>query len=256
MPLSAPFLKRLILLPERIDRAAFPFSRLSWLEDDFQLGFTAPITILAGENGSGKSTLLEAIASLCGFSAYGGNQHHRLLHVGGANPLRDALRAAWLPKVTHGFFFRAESFFNLANYIDEEGDKDYWGGKKLLDQSHGESFLATFESKFKSRKPSIYILDEPEAALSPQRMRRFLRLMDRWQNGSHVQAIIATHSPIIMGLPGADLRLINDEGITPCRLRDVPHFHEMQNYFADPDSYYDDAINAPLPEDDEGQSEN
>jgi len=253
--LVSPFLKKLSLLPAKIQREEFPFTRLPWLHDEFEWTFHSPITIIAGENGSGKSTLLEAIARLAGFPAYGGSRDHQLLHVGGANPLRDALRAAWLPKVTHGFFFRAESFFNLANYIDEEGDKDYWGGKKLLDQSHGESFLATFESKFKSRKPSIYILDEPEAALSPQRMRRFLRLMDHWQNASHVQAIIATHSPIIMGLPGADLRLINANGIAPCRLRDVPHFHEMQNYFADPDSYYDDAINAPLPEDDEGQSE-
>ncbi|WP_428248465.1 AAA family ATPase [Ferrovibrio sp.] len=248
MPLSAPFLKRLTLLPERIDRKIFPFNQLPWLQGDFQFSFTAPITILAGENGSGKSTLLEAIASLCGFSAYGGNQHHRLLHVGAPNPLREAFRAAWLPKVTHGFFFRAESFFNLADYVDREGDKDYWGGKRLQDQSHGESFLATFENKFKSRKPSIYILDEPEAALSPQRMKRFLRLMDSWQNGSHVQAIIATHSPIIMGLPGADLRLITPDGITPCRLRDVPHFREMQEFFADPESYYDAAVNTPLPD--------
>lgn len=247
--LYSPFLKRISLLSEKIERKEFPFNRLDWLTDDFELSFAAPITILAGENGSGKSTLLEAIASLCGFSAYGGNQNHQLLHVGSPDPLRAALRAAWLPKVSRGFFFRAESFLHLADYIDREGDLRFWGNTPLQAQSHGESFLTTFQHKLASRERSLYILDEPEAALSPQRLRQFLCIMNEWQHSGHVQAIIATHSPIIMGLPGADLRLIGPRHIRPSQLRDIPHFRELQGFFTDPEGYYDSAINTPLPDD-------
>jgi len=246
--LTSPFLKRITLLPERMLPDLFPFSRLKWLNEDFEISLTSPITILAGENGSGKSTLLEAIARLAGFPAYGGSRDHQLLSGVGSDPLAHALRASWLPKVTRGFFFRAESFFNLADYIDRDGNPDAWGGRNLHGQSHGESFLATFRHRLNSQERAFYILDEPEAALSPQRLRQFIRILDEWQTSSRTQAIIATHSPIIMGLPGADLRLINAEGIAPCRLRDVPHFRELQGYFDDPDGYYDEAINTPLPD--------
>ncbi|MBP7063506.1 MAG: AAA family ATPase [Ferrovibrio sp.] len=246
--LTSPFLKRLILLPEKAAHDAFPFNRLPWLGDDFELDFTAPITILAGENGSGKSTLLEAIAAMAGFPAQGGTRDHQLLSRVEANPLAGALRASWLPKIGHGFFFRAESFFNLADYIDREGILAFWGNTPLHAQSHGESFLATFRHKLASKRQTFFILDEPEAALSPQRLRQFIRLLDEWQTSGRVQAIIATHSPIIMGLPGADLRLITPDGILPCALRDVPHFRAMQDFFADPDSYYDAAVNTPLPD--------
>jgi hypothetical protein len=121
--LTSPFLKRITLLPERMLPDLFPFSRLKWLNEDFEISLTSPITILAGENGSGKSTLLEAIARLAGFPAYGGSRDHQLLSGVGSDPLAHALRASWLPKVTRGFFFRAESFFNLADYIDRKSTR-------------------------------------------------------------------------------------------------------------------------------------
>jgi predicted ATPase len=246
--LTAPFLKRVSVIPEKAVRSVFPFSRLPWLSDDFELKFTSPITILAGENGSGKSTLLEAIARLAGFPSYGGSRDHQLLGGIGSDPLAHALRASWLPKVTRGFFFRAESFFNLADYIDRDGSPASWGGKNLHAQSHGESFLATFRHRLGTNDRSLYILDEPEAALSPQRLGQFVRILDEWQTSSRTQAIIATHSPIIMGLPGADLRLIEPDGIRPCRLREVPHFRVLQDFFTDPETYYDEKLNTPLPD--------
>jgi predicted ATPase len=256
MPLTAPFLRKISLLPEKIERDAFPFTTLPWLTDDFELAFEKPITILAGENGSGKSTLLEAIASLCGFSVFGGNHNHGLMRVGERDPLREALRPAWLPKVSRGFFLRAESFLHLADYIDREGDINAWGGKSLQARSHGESFLTSFRLKLAGRQQSIYILDEPEAALSPQRLNQFLKIMDDWQNSGRAQAIIATHSPIIMGMPGADLRVIGPDGIQPCRLQDVPHFRQLRSFFDDPESYYDEAISTPLPDlEPEGEEE-
>jgi len=243
--LTAPFLKRVSLLPERIDRKAFPFSSIPWLDADFSLDFTQPITILAGENGAGKSTLLEAIARQAGFPAFGGTRDHALLDAGAADALAQSMRASWLPKVTRGFFFRAESFFHLADYVDREGSPGAWGGRALQAQSHGESFMAAFRNRLHSRERSFYILDEPEAALSPRRLGQFLRILAGWRNSGRVQALIATHSPIIMGLPGADLRLITPAGIAACHLQDVPHFSQLQAFFSDPESYYDDLLNGP-----------
>lgn len=243
--LNAPFLRRITLIPERIKREQFPFSAIPWLADDFAIEFPQRLTILAGENGTGKSTLLEAIAETAGFPAFGGTRDHVLLDPAEHNSLAGAMRCSWLPKVTRGFFFRAESFFHLADYVDREGTPGAWGGRSLNAQSHGESFMAAFENRLNSRERSFYILDEPEAALSPQRLQQFLRIIEDWRISGRVQAIIATHSPIIMGLPGADLRLINSRGIAPCRLHDAPHFRHLQEFFADPDRYYDRTLNPP-----------
>ncbi|MCU0827403.1 MAG: AAA family ATPase [Tabrizicola sp.] len=122
--LPAPFLRRITLLPDQItDRASYPFD-LPWLVDGFALDFTAPVTIIIGENGTGKSTLVEAIAALAGYDEAGGGKGYRPVDhstalAASGSPLASALRAAWLPKVTNGWFFRAESFFSVARYLDD-----------------------------------------------------------------------------------------------------------------------------------------
>lgn len=158
----------------------FPFTIPAFQRGKLQLDFERPITIIVGENGTGKSTLLEGIADLCGFNLSGGNRNHMFNRDRDQPTIASALRGSWLPKVTRGFFLRAESFFNFGHYIDRldhsGGDpRAPYGGKSLHEQSHGESFLALFTNKFHGQ--ALYILDEPEAALSPRRQLEFVKVM-------------------------------------------------------------------------------
>jgi predicted ATPase len=143
-------LKRLTLITERFgDRTSYPFN-LPWLkEDDLEVEFTTPVTVIIGENGTGKSTLIEAVAALSGYDEAGGGKgyrpvdHSRALDRSGA-ALGDALRAAWLPKVTDGWFFKAESFFSVARYLDVAAQDVGAAGPDFLSHSHGEGFFALF----------------------------------------------------------------------------------------------------------------
>ena len=179
--MPAPYLRRLWLDPSRVaDRAAYPFC-LPFLQDDFELSFDRPITIIVGENGTGKSTLLEGIAVLAGYDEAGGGKGYRpvdhsdaLEMMGG--DLSKALRASWLPKVTNGWFFRAESFFSVARYLDEAARAT---AADFLSHSHGEGFMRFFEER--CQRQGIFIFDEPESALSPARQIEFLKLMRRME---------------------------------------------------------------------------
>ena len=173
--------------PSKIaDRAAYPFC-LPFLRDDFELSFDRPITIIVGENGTGKSTLLEGIAVLAGYDeAGGGKGYHagrsfRRAREDGRRSFRQALRASWLPKITNGWFFRAESFFSVARYLDEAARtiRLERPPPDFLSHSHGEGFLRFFEER--CQRQGIFIFDEPESALSPARQIEFLKLMRRME---------------------------------------------------------------------------
>lgn len=234
--LKPPFLKRITINRDKVAPGEFPFDRVAFLRSgDFALDFSAPITILVGENGSGKSTLLEAVSASAGFPALGGSQHHRPGPDAERHGLAAALRLSWLPKVSNGFFFRAESFFNFANYIDQVGDVSFSGGRNLHHQSHGESFLALFSHRLDGQQRGIFFMDEPEVALSPTRQMAFLRLLWDWQRGGRVQAIIATHSPIIMSLPGAALLSLDGDRIRPIRLEETEHYRVMRSFLGNPE---------------------
>ena len=165
--LPAPYLKRLWIDPSRVsDREAYPFC-LPFLRDDFELRFERAITIIVGENGAGKSTLLEGIAALAGYDGAGGGKgymtvdHSDALEAMGGE-LSEALRASWPPKITKGWFFRAESFFSVARYLDKAAKDDPFGGPPpdFLSHSHGEGFLRFFEER--CQRQGIFIFDEPE----------------------------------------------------------------------------------------------
>lgn len=233
--LPAPFLRRVAVLEDRIPSPrTYPFD-LPWLSPDWELSFSQPVTLLVGENGTGKSTLLEALAALAGYDEAGGGKgyrpvdHSKALDQSGAQ-LSDALRGSWLPKVTRGWFFRAESFFAVARYLDEVGSPT----ADFLSWSHGEGFVRFFEERLGAQ--GIYFLDEPESALSPRRQFDLLKVLHRIQETRSAQVIMATHSPILMALPGAEVMLVRPRGLEVVGFRETPHFRMWRDFMADPEA--------------------
>src|ERR1700675_3895259 len=237
--LPAPYLRRVWLDPSGIaDRAAYPFC-LPFLQDDFELSFDRPITIIVGENGTGKSTFLEGIAVLAGYDEAGGGKgympvdHSKALEKMGGQ-LSKALRASRLPKIPHGWFFRAESFFSVARYLDEVALEPGSGGSPpdFLSHSHGEGFLRFFEER--CQRQGIFIFDEPESALSPSRQMEFLKLMRRMEESTICQVIMATHSPMLMAYPGARLLRLSKYGLEQVTVEDTDYHRLMREFWADP----------------------
>jgi predicted ATPase len=230
--LEPPFLKRLALREERIEPGVFPFT-LPYAGRAFELSFEASVAFLIGDNGTGKSTLIEAIADQCGLSPYGGSRDHAGTHAGeDVAKLAGALRLSWLPKV-RGFFFRAETFFDFAGYIDAASPRQD-APRELLQLSHGESYLAFIESRLTRREPALYLFDEPESALAPERQLELLAIIDAKRRTGTAQFIIATHSPILMALPESDILLFNHRGIHRWRFEDAPQLRWYRRFLADP----------------------
>lgn len=178
------------------------FSTIDSLRNLKEIQFEQPVTFFVGENGSGKSTLLEAIAIHYGMNAEGGSRNYHFSTAESYSNLSDYLvlhKTGNLP--TDTFFLRAESFYNVATYIDQTmADFSEYGDVSLHAQSHGESFLNLIKYRFRGN--GFYLLDEPEAALSPQRQLSLLVLLDELRK-KNSQLIIATHSPILLSLPNA-----------------------------------------------------
>ncbi len=232
--MGAPYLRSISSLPERFDRSRYPFNVRAF-SGGINLEFRTNVTFLVGENGSGKSTLLEAIAEICGFNPEGGGRDHDREAFAERSELAQALRLSWFPKVTEGFFMRAESFYNFATYLDNVSNLRAYGGKSLHHQSHGESFLALFEHRFEQ---GLYILDEPEAALSPQRQLSFLKIIHELATPRHAQFIIATHSPILLAYPGAVLYGFGEDGISEISYQETDHYRLTRDFLNSPDRYF------------------
>lgn len=206
----------------------YPFS-LDAIRSLEHLELRKPVTFIVGENGTGKSTLLEGIAVACGFNPEGGSKNFNFSTVSTHSELHHYLRIGrGVKRERDGFFLRAESYYNVASEIDlmdREGGgpslKNSYGGKSLHEQSHGESFFATFIHRF--RGLGLYLMDEPEAALSPLRQMSLLVRMHELIN-HHSQFIIATHSPILMSYPEAEIYLLNEDGVNITRLEDTDHY--------------------------------
>jgi predicted ATPase len=239
--LPAPFLKRLWLDPTQVtDPDAYPFC-LPFLRKDFELSFDRSITIIIGENGTGKSTLLEGIAALAGYDEAGGGKgyrpvdHSRAIEAMGGS-LSTALKASWLPKITKGWFFRAETFFSVARYLDEAAhDRGDTPPPDFLSHSHGEGFLRFFEER--CQRQGLFIFDEPESALSPKRQIEFLKLLRRMDLSGRSQVIMATHAPILMAYPNARLLALNKHGLESVTVDETDHYRLMREFCADPASF-------------------
>lgn len=224
------FLNRITKLHDRIpSQQDYPFS-IPAIRTMDEIEIAANVTFFVGENGSGKSTLLEAIADKCEFNTAGGGRNNTYEVHASDSALGDYIRLSWMPKVTNGFFLRAESFYQFSSHLDEvdtTGFRDY-GGKSLHHQSHGESFLSIFLHRFKGQ--AIYLLDEPEAALSPARQLAFLRVLYDLAEKEECQFIIATHSPILLGYPGADILSFDHGKISSIRYEESDHY-QITRYF-------------------------
>lgn len=237
----APFLKGISTLDNPAGHDQFPFN-IPAFSQGIHFDFENAVTLFVGENGSGKSTLLEAIAQNCGFNVEGGNRNHRYSSAQDQAhaSLAALLRMSWLPKVTEGFFLRAESFFNFATYLDglaQEDSRAYssYGGKSLHAQSHGESFLSLFLNRLGR---GLYILDEPEAALSPQRQLSFLRIIHDLDQAGQSQFLIATHAPILLAYPGAAVLNLSEAGIQSIDYRQTEHFQMMKAFLESPERFF------------------
>ncbi|MBP1206738.1 putative ATPase [Duganella sp. 1411] len=222
MALSAkPYLQRITAqFGDGVDWDRHPYNVPAVRELE-SISFHADVTFFIGENGAGKSTLLESIALALGFSMEGGTKSVRLNTAGEAAPLYQSLRLSKsFMKPRDEYFFRAESFHNVATYMEEVGYLDGYGGS-LHSRSHGEAFMAVLLNKFKGN--GLYLLDEPEAALSPNRQLAALSAIHQLVQQDS-QFIIATHSPILLAYPNAKILLFDGAGITEVAYEDTEHF--------------------------------
>lgn len=245
---EALFLQRVYLRADaKLEPKGFPGS-IPFVRS-LNLNFKHAVTFFVGENGSGKSTLIEAIVDLCGLPVGGGgrNELSDLRAPHSRSELAPFLRAAFKRKSRDGYFFRAEFQAHFATLLEQRrADPDFWGdpyarygGRSLHTRSHGEAFLEVFLSWM---SPGIIVMDEPEAALSPQRQLALLVQMSNLVKRGDVQFIIATHSPILLTFPGALLLSLDGKKIKPTTLEQTSHYQITRGILEKPESYWNHLV--------------
>lgn len=218
------------------------------LRERGSLGFHKKVTFIVGENGIGKSTLIEGLAVAMGFNPEGGTVNFNFSTNDSHSDLHDYLTVSrGYRKHRDGFFLRAESFYNVASNIDELDEESSfgpklitnYGGISLHKQSHGESFMALVEHRFRGN--GLYILDEPEAALSPMRLMRLMVCMQQLVK-ENSQFIISTHSPILMTFPDAEVLEITEDGIRTVNYKDTEHYIVTKRFMDAPEKMVEELL--------------
>lgn len=242
-------LKEIKIKPNTIkDSNVYPFC-ISTIKNLSDINLSTQVTFFVGENGTGKSTILEAIAAKAGFGPEGGslNIHFKTSFehtYRGTELLAEQLILSWNKKPRDGYFFRAESFFNIANYLDimaKSGGQGpeityaSYGGKSLHEQSHGESFLSFFSNRMGNN--GFFILDEPEAALSPQRQLSLMIIINTMCKHSNAQFIIATHSPILLAYPEATIYSCDAGSLQKIAYQETSHYQITKQFLDNPERY-------------------
>jgi predicted ATPase len=234
---STAYLRAVRLLRDSVpDFKVYPFS-IPCIQALDELELDAKVTFLIGENGSGKSTLIEAIAVLMGFNAEGGTKNFRFDTRRSESSLHEFMRPVrGVRRPRDGFFLRAESYFNVATEIERLGVISSYGGVSLHEQSHGESFIALATNRFGG--DGLYILDEPEAALSPQRQLTLLSIIHDLVDKRASQFVIATHSPILMAYPNALIYRLGPNGIEQVAYEDTEHYRITRDFLNSPERFF------------------
>jgi predicted ATPase len=238
---ALPYLKEISLRRDEVEELdRFPFT-IPAIKNLSTLTFSPSVTFIVGENGSGKSTLIEAIAIAMGFNAEGGTRNFSFGMRASHSDLHSYFRLSKsIVRPKDGYFLRAESFFNVATNIEQLDEDSFggppiissYGGVSLHEQSHGESFLSLVMHRFSGQ--GFYILDEPEAALSPSRQLALLSRMHQLLSDDS-QFIIATHSPILMAYPGALIYHISESGIEEVEYQETEHYQITRTFLANPE---------------------
>ncbi|MEO8628268.1 MAG: AAA family ATPase [Betaproteobacteria bacterium] len=225
---AKPYLQEIAIRSDgAINPEIYPYN-IPAVREIAQLQFHADVTFFVGENGAGKSTVLEAIAVALGYGHEGGTKNVQRKTTESISSLRQALRLSRsYRKPKDGYFLRAESFFNIATYMDEIGLPDSYGERSLHEQSHDESFMTLLTNKFAGN--GLYLQDEPEAALSPNRQLAALLAIHQLVQAES-QFIIATHSPILLAYPSAKIFLFDGSGITQVQYEDTEHYAVTRDF--------------------------
>lgn len=241
MPRTGPsegFITKVIFRQGDFPHGRYPFN-LPCLKDLDELTLNPKITFLVGENGSGKSTLLEAIAVAAGMNAEGGGRNFNFSSHDTHSSLHEYLTLVRRAFPLDNYFLRAETYYNVSTQIQELKMEHNYGGRPH-EFSHGESFLALFDNRFGG--DGFYLVDEPEAALSPQRQLALLLVIHRLVESLYSQLVIATHSPILLSYPGATIYECSEDGVSEIKYEDSSCYRITKGFLEDPGRY----INAVL----------
>lgn len=218
----------------------YPFN-LPLFRETTELPIMTPVTILVGENGTGKSTLLEALARKCDIHIWQDGSGRSRQKPNPYEPyLYRYMSIEWANGRVPGSFFGSDIFQDFVTALEEwavadPGQLDYFGGESLQAKSHGQSLMAYFSSRYQLK--GIYLLDEPETALSPKTQLELLKLIHQTSSDGHAQFILATHSPILMACPGATLYSFDVTPIAPIAYEDTEHYQIYRDFMADPSKY-------------------
>ncbi len=234
-------LKEVRLLPEKYPtRDRYPFN-IDALQKTRSVAFSSPVTFFVGENGSGKTTLLEALARRCHIHIWSGIERTRSV----INPYEETfflyMEAEWSDDIVPGSFFSSQIFRNFAQLVDEweadnPGQIDYFGGKSLIAQSHGQSIMSFFKSRYKIK--GLYLLDEPETALSPKSQLELLKLLREMGALGHAQFVIATHSPILLACPGSVIYSFDHTPVKTIPYEETEYYRIYKTFMQNPRQYF------------------
>lgn len=236
------FLRRVNLHQEKFPtRDFYPFN-LKLFQDTRSIAFTTPITFFIGENGAGKSTLLKALAIRCGIHIWQSDFNLRYEQNPYEEDLYKTISVEWDGGPVPGSFFGSQIFTHFARNLEEwavNDDRmlDYFGGKSLITQSHGQSLMSYFKSRYKIK--GLYFIDEPETALSPESLIDLLNLLLALGKENHAQFIIATHSPFLLACPGATIYSFDNQAVAPIEYKKTNYYRLYKNFMNHPETYID-----------------